>query len=509
VPQFPDRQGRKLTDFNDLAAHPGGGLHVVRQQIESAIAKAGWGGAAKLGGAGVAPAAALPPTAKSEVGNAWKRRDAVSVMGLDDAVDRYHPIDDGTGEYLFDYWTRRMVKVRQMLALLPPGVRLDDVKRHPTWIGRGAVYLDQVGFDPSEQDQQTKLNTWTGWPMQPKAGGCGLLLELITYLCNEEGRGEEIGAWLLKWMAYPLQNPGAKMASAVIMHGPQGTGKTTVFLTLAKIYGDYSAILDQKALDDKFNADWANKLFVLAEEVVNGSDKWQLKNELKTLVTGEWVRVNPKNLAAYRQRNRMQLAFLSNESQPLPLDNDDRRHLVVYTPPDLGGEFYDELWQELNNGGTEAFYHHLMHLDLEGFHTHSRPPMTAAKQALIDLSKPSDELFFDLWGAGETDYPLIPCTTEQAYRAYDRWCRANGERHPRALKFFANHVSRRKGWSINRHRVYRSEDCLDGMTNAKTFLFPPDQLLQQHGSPKPPDRTEAQWLTACWFRFEKTLEPAP
>jgi putative DNA primase/helicase len=402
-----------------------------------------------------------------------------------------------------------MVKVKQMLALLPPGVRLDDVKRHPTWVERGAVYLDQVGFDPSEKDPQTRLNTWTGWPMQPKAGGCGLLLELIAYLCNEEGRGEEISTWLLKWMAYPLQNPGAKMASAVIMHGPQGTGKTTVFLTLAKIYGDYSAILDQKALDDKFNADWANKLFVLAEEVVNGSDKWQLKNELKTLVTGEWVRVNPKNMAAYRQRNRLQLAFLSNESQPLPLDNDDRRHLVVYTPPDLGGNFYDDLWRELNSGGTEAFYHHLLSLDLEGFHTHSRPPMTAAKQALIDLSKPSDELFLDLWEAGETDYPLIPCTTEQAYRAYDRWCRANGERHPRALKFFANHVSRRKGWSKNRHCVYRSEDCLDGLGNAKTFIFPPEKLLQEHGIQKPPDRTEVQWLTTCWFHFEKTLDLAP
>jgi len=41
-PQFPaDRAGKKLTDFNDLASMPHGGLHVVRAQIEAALAKAG------------------------------------------------------------------------------------------------------------------------------------------------------------------------------------------------------------------------------------------------------------------------------------------------------------------------------------------------------------------------------------------------------------------------------------------------------------------------------------
>ena len=55
--------------------------------------------------------------------------------------------------------------------------------------------------------------------------------------------------WLLDWMAYPLQNPAQKLASAVIMHGPQGTGKSTIFQTLAQIYGDYSTVLNQRGLE--------------------------------------------------------------------------------------------------------------------------------------------------------------------------------------------------------------------------------------------------------------------
>ena len=44
------------------------------------------------------------------------------------------PLDDGTGEYVFDTWTNKVAKRSQMIALLPAGVRGDDIKRHPVWI---------------------------------------------------------------------------------------------------------------------------------------------------------------------------------------------------------------------------------------------------------------------------------------------------------------------------------------------------------------------------------------
>ena len=35
--------------------------------------------------------------------------------------------------------------------------------------------------------------------------------------------------WVLKWLAYPIQHPGAKMRTALVLHGPQGTGKNMFF----------------------------------------------------------------------------------------------------------------------------------------------------------------------------------------------------------------------------------------------------------------------------------------
>nr|VFK46130.1 MAG: hypothetical protein BECKTC1821D_GA0114238_102816 [Candidatus Kentron sp. TC]VFK54075.1 MAG: hypothetical protein BECKTC1821F_GA0114240_10043 [Candidatus Kentron sp. TC] len=119
-------------------------------------------------------------------------------MPLDDAVERFRPLDDGSGKFLSDTWTMKVVYREQMSAVLPAGERWDRVKRHPVWIDRGAYYIDEVGFDPAGTDPNVRLNTWRGWPMHPQKGKCELLLELIHYLCNRHQEGDALSKWLLQ-----------------------------------------------------------------------------------------------------------------------------------------------------------------------------------------------------------------------------------------------------------------------------------------------------------------------
>jgi putative DNA primase/helicase len=512
-PDFKDdqggdrREGKKLTDYNDLAILTGIPL-TVANQINAALDKLKW----KDPSPAAAGAGGNSQGGGGNTDDPQGRRRAEAVMPLDDIVARFIPLDDGTGKYVFDTWTNKVASREQMIALLPAGVRGDDIKRHPVFIERGAYYLDQVGFDPSGNDRGVKLNTWKGWPMQPKAGSCERMLELLRYLCSGEGEGEarekkteEIYHWLLCWLAYPLQNPGAKMSSAVIMHGPQGTGKSTIFQAVAKIYGDYATVLNQRGLEDKFNSDWADsKLFILAEEVVTRAEMWHIKNELKELVTGEWIRVNPKNIAAYRQRNHVNIIYLSNEHQPLPLENDDRRHLVVWTPPQLGDDYYDEVFLEIEKGGVEAFYQYLLNLDLTGFHPKKKPPMTEAKRELIDLSLPSEDRFIRDWLAGDTEYPLVPCASMDLYTAYNRWCRANGVKNPRESNQFLGKLSKLPGWSNQPRHIH--EDChCTGSTKPKRIVIPPRDRLQSAKTDQPPGMSQAAWLTGSYFKFSESL----
>lgn len=494
-PQFPDERpldAKGPTDFNDLHVHPGGGLQAVRVQVEEALVTAGWRVAKRA-------AADTPIQGGGESGGDGRRR-AASIMALDDLVERFVPLDDGTGKYVFDIWTNKVALRDQMISLLPAGVRGDDIKRHPLWVERGAYFLDQVGFDPSGADRGVKLNTWKGWPMQPKAGSCERLLELLAYLCSGEKNAEEVYNWVLDWMAYPLQHPGAKMSSAIIMHGPQGTGKSTIWQCLAKIYGDYATVLNQRGLEDRFNADWVDsKLFLLAEEVVTRAEMWHIRNELKELITGEWIRVNPKNIAAYRQRNQVNGVFLSNENQPLPLDNDDRRHCVIYTPPPIGEAFYDEIYLEIENGGVEALYDFLLRRDLSRFHPKKRPPMTEAKAALIALSSPSEVRFIYEWSNGELGLPICPARSTDVYGAYLRWCRINGEQRPRPSNQFHGAVARLPGWDKKKARV--NKETVGGVESVPTpLIMPPESLVPDHlryreGS----DQTA--WHTHCATTF--------
>ncbi len=411
-----DRGRKKITDFNDL--HTIEGLHVVRTQIDAKVTALGWDRAANhTQRAGLV-------TDGGRVG------DMVPRISVDDAVSRYWGTYGMGGDMLFDEEERRIVHKKDVANLLSRH-GIDDMRGHPDWrVARD----DQIGFDPTEADPQIRCNLFGGWPTEPKEGVCSRLLELLEYLCGNEYNGLEIYRWALKWLAYPIQHRGAKMQSALVIHGPQGTGKSRFFEAYGEIFGPYGKVLGQEALEDKFNADWAGgKLYILADELMARQEMFHVKNRLKSFITGIYIRVNQKGIAAHTEKNQMNIVFLSNERQPLVLENDDRRHCVIWVPPKLPDDFFNEVNEEIENGGVAALHYYLLNLDLGDFKPWTKPPMTTAKQELIDQSASSEERFIKEWvnleletDAGEV-VPLCPCSSSSLYRLYDRWCKSNGE----------------------------------------------------------------------------------
>ena len=516
LPQWPserptDRKGP--TDFNDLHTHPQGGLHVVRAQIDAALASAGWAAAEPLeraspqnGGAGDA---------------GESRPEAVSILPLEQVVDRFIAVDDDTGEYVFDTWTRSLCRLAKVLRMLPARVRGDDVKDHPTWKSR-AVYIDQIGFDPGAEDPNIRCNLWGGWPTRPKYGSCDNLLALLEHICSGESSSEQLYMWVLQWLAYPIQHPGAKMASAIVVHGPQGTGKSRFFEAVAKIYGEYGIVLNQGAIEDKFNADWVSrKLFVLADEIVANTEKYHLKNLLKTFITGETIRVNPKFMAAHTERNHMNLVFLSNEKQPVVLEGDDRRHCVIWTPPKLDPRFYAAIDEEIESGGIAALHHFLLHVDLTDFKPWTWPPMTVAKRELIDVSANSEERFAAEWMLGNICFddeagplPICPAGTQQVYDAYLRWCKLQGEPRPRPQNQFIGHLTKRQGWTAE-HRDRFENLHFMGDRKRQRMVLPSARDIAEAAArgaptvPHDPAETLAQWSTRCFFAFRNAAQARP
>lgn len=371
---------------------------------------------------------------------------------------------------------------------------------------RWTVMPDRVVFDPGlRRDPNSTVNLFRGMDMEPFDGDAAPMLELLDHLLSRVSEvQEERGAvrhWLLCWLAYPLQRPGAKMRSAVVMHGDEGAGKNFFFETHLKIYGKYGKAVGQDELEDKFN-DWRScTLFVVADEASSRQELVHNKNRLKALITSPTVQINPKGMPRREESNHMNIVFLSNELTPLALDNTDRRYLVVYTPPEREPDFYKRLGSWLRLGdGPQAWLHFLKCYDIKGFDMFTKPPMTSAKRDLIDLNRKSPERFWVEWSNDELTLPYRSCSVSQAYRAYTRYAIRIGDRYPVQKELFSRMVG-------------RISDSMKKPTSTKTMKVAlsatePERATRMLLVAKPVIHngvTEGQWASDAVRAFESDL----
>ena len=334
-------------------------------------------------------------------------------------------------DLVWDCNRRRMVK----LAALREVVGRERIKLWQESQYRRVA--EDVVFDPTESCGPTMLNLFDGFKMTPSAvgqAGCQKILAHLGKLCGER-RDEYV--WLLRWIAYPLQNPGAKMATSVVMFGAEGPGKSLVWEKVVKrIYGEYGVTIGQAQLESQFTGWQSRKLFALAEEVVSRAEMRHYKGLLKHLVTGETLQINEKMQSLREEHNHLNFVFLSNSTVPLELDDGDRRYLVLYVDKVPPKEYFAELVEEIESGGIAAFYQYMLTLPMEGFNEHTKPPLNDEKQALIEGSMSPARYFLRVWQRGDVDLPYGAAVARDLYRAFCRWCEQANEFKRKEREFY-------------------------------------------------------------------------
>ena len=496
APRFADEAGRraawlergvKTTDFNDL--HAAEGIAAVRAQWEDACEAQGWNAPAGMGGGGGAGAgiAVGAPDAGGE-------GEGVRVVcDLDEMLQRFVWVAGETN--VFDRATRAVMSDAAVRGLC---VRRNLYRDWMESEERAVVLPHEIGFDPTERNAAIKCNTWGGWPTTPREGDCALLLELLRHLCGagEAGclsaEGERVYRWVLCWLALPLQRPGAKMKTALVVRGGQGTGKNLFFESVAKIYGRYAAVIDQSALERQFNSWASSKLFLIADEIVARSELWDVKNKLKALITGDTVYINPKGTAEREERNHANFVFLSNEIAPVPMELDDRRHMVIAQKTPREREFYAAVRAEIAAGGIAALHDWLLRLDLGDFHEGTPPLVTSAKEDAMATVQSSVYAFCEEFRAGALDgFPgvaeqgfICPLPSSVFYEVYAEWCSRNGIRNKMDSRRFVAILKNECDATVEKAHYYTRQN----ERKFASFVFLPG--AQQ----MPPAASRANWL---------------
>lgn len=227
-----------------------------------------------------------------------------------------------------------------------------------------------------------EYNQWSGWGCEPKKGDIKPWLELIKFIF--EGAEPAFVEWFLDWCAYPLQHPGTKLFSAVVVYGDTtGTGKTLIGYTLGKIYGKNFTKIENKHLKRDFNG-WAeNKQFILGDEI-SGTDKRAEADAMKTVITQEEVSINIKMLPEYSVPDVINYYFTSNHADAFFIEDKDRRYAVHEVTQDnpLPDEFYKQYDAWKNGAGPAALFHHLLQRDISGFNPKAAAYKTAARNRM-------------------------------------------------------------------------------------------------------------------------------
>ena len=282
----------------------------------------------------------------------------------------------------------------------------DDVKDIALAMG-GCEKVDALEFDPSEtkiftRQNGTYYNTWEGLADQGATGDISpYLRHMEAMIPDDEQRNH-----LLNWMAFTLQHPGKKINHCVLLSGSQGQGKDFLFTPITRALGRHAITQNANALLRDFNSYLCEAKLLTINEVDLGTRKEArtVANTLKSVIADPpaTISINPKGFAEYQIRNVVHVVMFTNESQPVFLDNSDRRYFIVHSHYRVHNHegarlpgvdnYFAKLWDWLDNfGGWQNVVGFLLSRDVTRFNPKAAPPMTESKQDIIDHSRSACE----------------------------------------------------------------------------------------------------------------------
>ena len=218
------------------------------------------------------------------------------------------------------------------------------------------------------------LNLWTDIPCVRKPGSVEHILNFIEdILCA----GDKLKAkYLVEWCAQLVQYPDIKSTVVPVLVGEEGTGKG--FFTdglLRGILKTYYCRIDKAGvIMERFNAEQARKLLTVLDEAA-----WRgnhaLMDLLKSLTGNDTMTVEEKFGGRFTIENYSRYIVTTNNRESLMLSTTNRRFLIMDVSSRFiqDPDYYGRLWDSLKAGALEAFFDHLMKVNLKEFNAKQFP----------------------------------------------------------------------------------------------------------------------------------------
>ena len=270
-----------------------------------------------------------------------------------------------------------------------------------TWIDDEIRLIDNIGYKPIEEiifkeDNKTFFNTYKKsnylklYTLEKE--DFSIITSLMMNLVNNE---EEEYNYMVKWIAWQIQNPLDRLPTSIILQGEHGTGKTKFCeLVLKPIFESNFCEIGQADINKEYNDYIMGKQLIVANEVIHNDNKFLVPDKLKNYVTDSFLSINRKFKDTIYVRNYSQWIFVTNNYIPLKIEKGDRRYNVFKSKKLKNGrELISNLIKNHDNQ-IKSFINHLLTLKVE-YNEVDNPIENQAKIDLIKSSNNSIQDFID------------------------------------------------------------------------------------------------------------------
>lgn len=275
----------------------------------------------------------------------------------------------------------------------------------------------------AESDRSTR-DTLRGWVDQHAYPKCSLYLDMIRdVICSGH---QEHYDYLIKWLAFTVQQPGIPIEVSVTLKGELGTGKGTFARIFGSMFGRHFTHLDRtEQLAGKFNAAISGKIVVFADEAFFAGDKKDL-GSLKRLITEPTLSIERKGIDVSEEPNCIHLIMATNNEHAHQAHFKERRFftLEVSSTHQQDHDYFNAINKQMREGGREALLSYLLTREV----THDdvrKVPMTDELRKQQEMSLAPEQRWWKerlIEGIlNEEPWPT-DVSTRILHAEYIRWC---------------------------------------------------------------------------------------
>jgi hypothetical protein len=323
----------------------------------------------------------------------------------------------------------RNVKVGVQVPLADGTVRLKDIAVPTLWLDWPHRFeLQNITYAPGQpRVLDGAYNLWRGWGCESRKGDVRLWTQLLDHVFHGDPESRE---WFERWAAYPVQKPGTKLYTAVVLWSLQhGVGKSLLGEALSRVYGNgengsptNSSEISQEELTSTFTSWLYAKQFVFGDEVT-GSDNHAFADKIKKMITQRTARVNQKFVPEFYVPDVANHLYTTNKSNAFYIENHDRRYFIKHVNEmrfDFRAGKLFATWFRSPEGGA-ALRYHLEHVNLKGFEPQAPALVTRDKLQAIEESQTDAGLWLhELRTNPDSTLLLDLATAPQVLAEYER-----------------------------------------------------------------------------------------